>query len=294
METHVKNLFCSESFIEEEMITTEMTKVQAHRLYVKASIDDSIIRDDRVITNVVKDERPAVTTDYFSLQQTCIKPHMRKIVVDWMCEVCDDLSYDSEVFCLAVNYLDRFLCEVTISKNQFQLTAAVCLLLASKFSQVIPFSLEQLVTYTDNSITPEEMISWELLILDTLQWEMVSVTSLSVIRLISPHIPAMMESTIKTCESLAVNSTGDYQLASLPPSIVAAGCILSVFRYSTLENETLTILSSLLKKHSEHICQVSQYIENISYEEEIAHVENSKIRTTTSRPMTPTNTLEVM
>merc|ERR1711892_803530 len=129
---------------------------------------------------------------------------MRKIVIDWMFEVCEDQSYDSEVFCLAVNYVDRFLCELQITKDQFQLTAAVCLLLSSKFSQVIPFSLEQLVTYTDNSVTPEEMISWELLVLNTLQWEMTVITPLTATRTLCSQTENMTESKKFFSEQLAV------------------------------------------------------------------------------------------
>jgi cyclin D2 len=47
--------------------------------------------------------------DYFRYVQTEIKPHMRKIVCDWMLEVCQELCCQPEVFCLAVNYMDRFL-----------------------------------------------------------------------------------------------------------------------------------------------------------------------------------------
>ena len=82
---------------------------------------------------------------------------MRKIVTDWMLEVCEDQQCQSEVFCQAVSYLDRYLSSVEISKNQFQLIASICLLLASKYSQVVPISMEQLVIYTDNSVTVAEL-----------------------------------------------------------------------------------------------------------------------------------------
>ena len=48
--------------------------------------------------------------DYFTFIQIEIKPHMRKLVVSWMFDVCTDSCPDSpEVFTLAVNFLDRFL-----------------------------------------------------------------------------------------------------------------------------------------------------------------------------------------
>ena len=48
--------------------------------------------------------------DYFTFIQIEIKPHMRKVVVSWMFDVCNDSCQDTpEVFTLAVNFLDRFL-----------------------------------------------------------------------------------------------------------------------------------------------------------------------------------------
>ena len=102
---------------------------------------------------------------------------MRKIVTDWMLEVCEDQQCHPEVFFLSVNYLDRFLSTVNINKNQFQLCASVCVLLASKFSQVVPITTAKLVIYTDNSDTVEELRLWEIKILNVLQWELSSVTT---------------------------------------------------------------------------------------------------------------------
>ena len=63
--------------------------------------------------------------DYCSSLQAEIKPHMRKIVVDWMLEVCEDQQCLPHVFHLAVNYLDRFLSLRNIRKAQFQALATV-------------------------------------------------------------------------------------------------------------------------------------------------------------------------
>merc|ERR1711997_1064614 len=106
-----------------------------------------------------------------------LRPHLRSIVVDWMLEVCEDQEVGTEVFLLAVHYLDTFLSCTPIRKSQFQLAAATCLLLASKFSSVVPISVDQLVLYTDYSTTTEELVSWELLLLQSLRWQLSVVTS---------------------------------------------------------------------------------------------------------------------
>lgn len=89
--------------------------------------------------------------------QTEIKPHMRKIVSDWMLEVCEEQGCQPAVFALAVTYLDRVLSRVALKKSQFQLLACVCMFLASKFKETCPLPAEKLVVYADFSITVEEI-----------------------------------------------------------------------------------------------------------------------------------------
>merc|ERR1711981_434499 len=107
---------------------------------------------------------------------------MRKIVTDWMLEVCGDQRCHSEVFFLAVNYLDRFLSLVNIKKTQFQLVAAVCILLASKFYEVAPMVSAQLASYTDHAVSVVELKEWEIFVLSVLQWELSAATAHSFIQ----------------------------------------------------------------------------------------------------------------
>ena len=87
----------------------------------------------------------------FQTVQTEIKPHMRKIVTDWMLEVCEEQRCQPDVFPLAVNYLDRVLARVPISKTQFQLLACVCLFLASKFKETVPLPSQVAATASTGS-----------------------------------------------------------------------------------------------------------------------------------------------
>merc|ERR1712130_854853 len=169
-----KQILNMESFIcLEEIDEIYNLDVVAHtkRIQTPAKVEKILLNDKRVLSNMLKSEKHTSINDYCNKIQTEIAPHMRKIVTDWMLEVCEDQHCQPEVFFLAVNYLDRFLSLVNIKKNQFQLLASVCILLASKFSQVVPITTEQLVVYTDNSVTMEELRTWEMEVLCVLQWE---------------------------------------------------------------------------------------------------------------------------
>jgi len=95
--------------------------------------------------------------------------------------VCEEQRCQPEVFHLAINYMDRFLSEVRITKSQFQLLSCVCLFLASKFKETCPLPAENLVIYTDSSVTVQEITQWELMVLNVLHWDLSSVTPYSIL-----------------------------------------------------------------------------------------------------------------
>ena len=44
--------------------------------------------------------------------------------------------------------------------------------MSSKLVEVVPLSAEKLIMYTDNSISLEELLGWEQLLLPTLGWQL--------------------------------------------------------------------------------------------------------------------------
>ena len=163
------DLFASEPMASEQELNAGQEQGQQQKQYAipaesRSYEDPALLRDSRVLDNIMERQSNDGNCnleggggDYFATVQTEIKPHMRKIVSDWMLEVSEEQQCQPDVFHLAVNYMDRFLSKVHIKKSQFQLLAAVCLFLASKFKEVTPLPAENLVIYTDNSITAYEI-----------------------------------------------------------------------------------------------------------------------------------------
>lgn len=161
-------LFCNEPLM---LPSTE-------RSPTRAVADPALQQDNRVLERLLLLENiHPVTCTYLSCPQMEIKPCMRKMVARWMSEVCDEKGCEDVVFPLAMNYLDRFLSLVTIRKSQLQLVGSVCLLIASKLRQSLPFTSDTLVFYTDYSVSEEEIRAWELLILTTLKWNVAPVVA---------------------------------------------------------------------------------------------------------------------
>ncbi|KAK2534874.1 Ccnd2 [Columba guinea] len=143
----------------------------------RALPDPNLLYDDRVLHNLLTiEERYLPQCSYFKCVQKDIQPFMRRMVATWMLEVCEEQKCEEEVFPLAMNYLDRFLAVVPTRKCHLQLLGAVCMFLASKLKETIPLTAEKLCIYTDNSIKPQELLEWELVVLGKLKWNLAAVT----------------------------------------------------------------------------------------------------------------------
>uniref|UniRef100_A0A8C3R8L0 Cyclin D3 n=1 Tax=Cyanoderma ruficeps TaxID=181631 RepID=A0A8C3R8L0_9PASS len=154
----------------------ELLCVESSPRVPRAGRDPQLLGDRRVLQNLLSlEERYSPRVSYFQCVQRDIQPYMRKMLAFWMLEVCEEQKCEEEVFPLAMNYVDRYLSSVAVQKNHLQLLGAVCMLLASKLRETMPLTVEKLCIYTDNSITPQELLHWELLVLEKLKWDLVSV-----------------------------------------------------------------------------------------------------------------------
>ena len=209
-------------------------------------VDPVVASDPRVVSNMLEDERMAleVLKDYCNTLQPELKPHMRKIVTDWMLEVCEDQEAGSEVFLLAVHYLDTFLSTTVIRKSQFQLAAASCLLLAFKYVvAVAPISGLQLVLYTDHSISLQELLHWELQVLASLRWQLAVPTTLSFLHQLVPRMtslsslpPHLLATITRHATTLATLAATEYALLLAPRSVIAAASLQAAFNGLRLTN----------------------------------------------------------
>lgn len=69
-------------------------------------------------------------------------------------QVCEEQRCQEDVFPLAVSYLDRFLSITKVHTRHLQMLGTTCLLLSSKLRESDALTLTVLVSYTDNSVAP--------------------------------------------------------------------------------------------------------------------------------------------
>uniref|UniRef100_A0A9L0T5K4 G1/S-specific cyclin-D2 n=1 Tax=Equus caballus TaxID=9796 RepID=A0A9L0T5K4_HORSE len=195
----------------------------------RAVPDANLLYDDRVLQNLLTiEERYLPQCSYFKCVQKDIQPYMRRMVATWMLEVCEEQKCEEEVFPLAMNYLDRFLAGVPTPKTHLQLLGAVCMFLASKLKETIPLTAEKLCIYTDNSIKPQELLEWELVVLGKLKWNLAAVTPHDFIEHILRKLPQPNDKLPlirKHAQTFIALCATDFKFAMYPPSMIATGSV---------------------------------------------------------------------
>ncbi|KAK2589340.1 hypothetical protein KPH14_007887 [Odynerus spinipes] len=196
----------------------------------RAYADPALINDDRVLQNLLKtEERYAPSSSYFECVQRDISPLMRKIVAEWMLEVCEEQKCQEEVFPLSMNYVDRFLSICPIRKSQLQLLGTACLLLASKLREPSPLTAEVLVFYTDNSITLDDLWRWEQLVVSKLKWELSAVTPGDFLMHILSRLPVPRTwdhvMVMRHAQTFIALSAREYKFSMYTPSMIAAASV---------------------------------------------------------------------
>ncbi|XP_046993551.1 G1/S-specific cyclin-D2-like [Schistocerca americana] len=197
----------------------------------RAYADQVILKDDRVLEGLLRtEERYTPSTSYFRTVQKEITSEMRDIVADWMLEVCVEQTQQEEVFLLATNYLDRFLSVCSVPKTCLQLLGTACLLLASKLrqSQNTLLSADMLVQYTDNSITHDQLLDFEWLVLTKLKWELSAVTAHDFLPHLLERLPLVacdLHAVRRHAHTYIALCARDYKFCRYLPSMIAASSI---------------------------------------------------------------------
>jgi hypothetical protein len=89
----MEDLRCEETFRELSPEPRNLNEQSVHVQYTQPLVcraykDPVILEDNRVFQNMLDiEEFYIAATNYFATTQSEIKPHMRKIVTDWMLEV---------------------------------------------------------------------------------------------------------------------------------------------------------------------------------------------------------------
>ena len=96
--------------------------------------------------------------DYFDNQKD-ITFMMRCILIDWMMEVCMELSMKRDTLYLAINYVDRYLTMTfDLNKSKLQLIGVVSLFMAAKVEEIFPPTIQDFAKSADDGYAIPEIV----------------------------------------------------------------------------------------------------------------------------------------
>ncbi|KAL5011884.1 hypothetical protein ScPMuIL_010435 [Solemya velum] len=109
-----------------------------------------------------KKRRPKVG---YMKKQPDITISMRSILVDWLVEVSEEYKLHRETLFLAVNYIDRFLSQMSVLRGKLQLVGAASMFLAAKYEEIYPPDANEFAYITDDTYSKKQVLRMEHLVL---------------------------------------------------------------------------------------------------------------------------------
>jgi Cyclin, N-terminal domain len=103
-----------------------------------------------------KEEATSVRPLYME-NQTHINERMRSILVDWLVEVHLKFKLVPETLYLTINLIDRYLTKKVVTRPKLQLVGVTSLLIASKYEEIYPPELRDLVYICDRAYSRNEV-----------------------------------------------------------------------------------------------------------------------------------------
>ena len=153
-------------------------------------------------------------------RQSEVTSSMRMLLLDWMVDIARELEFSLETWCLAVNYLDRFLGFQPLSKDCLQLVGLTTLWLGAKQDELCPPSTEELVSLCADSYSTMNFKHMELIILARLNFNLAAPTPAFYLN----HLVAV-EDEKDWSEDLSRHLVElvmeDHKLARVSPSLIA-------------------------------------------------------------------------
>lgn len=118
----------------------------------------------------IKEKTAKVQPNYMTGQHS-INERMRSILVDWLIDVHLKHKLVPETLYLTVNIIDRYLEKCQVLRPKLQLVGVTALLLASKYEDIYPPSIRELVNICDNAYSKQEIIAMEEKILKAVEYK---------------------------------------------------------------------------------------------------------------------------
>lgn len=100
-----------------------------------------------------------------------VKDTSRAFLVEWIIDVHRKFRLCAETLYVTVFLIDRFLSLKQIKKNQLHILGVTSLLISTKYEEIYPPELKDLLSVSENKFSRNEVLAMEREMLMTLQFE---------------------------------------------------------------------------------------------------------------------------
>lgn len=120
----------------------------------------------------------------YMLKQKQLTYEMRSILIDWLVAVAHEYEIQEQTIYLSVNYIDRFLCTMSVVREKFQLLGAAAMMLAIKVEEVVALDAQEWVQLTGQAYNSRQIVRMEQLLLNVLKFDLNPPTVINYVQLI--------------------------------------------------------------------------------------------------------------
>lgn len=210
-----------------------------------------MVYDQRKLENMMHLENFYILSENY-LNDELITESMRLTLLEWMRDLCQEENKLDQVFNHSVMLFDRFMqalkqkTSFQIHKSYLQLFATSCLFISSKVKSESQFNAFNLIEYTDNSITLNDLLESELFILETLEWDIDFIVPNDYFEFLSSHYGLDNEEIVqKKFFEKTVKCAFDFNLQFYKPSQIALVCLLKVLDEVSMHDAKQFIIESI-------------------------------------------------
>lgn len=121
---------------------------------------------------IEKEKYYLIDNEYLKKVQNEIKDTSRGFLVEWIIDVHRKFRLIPETLYVTVSIIDRYLSLLSIKKSQLHILGVAAILVATKYEEIYPPDLKDLLSISENKFSKEEVLQMEFSILTTLEFNL--------------------------------------------------------------------------------------------------------------------------
>lgn len=201
-----------------------------------------------------------IEPDYLAKMQipTEVKDTSRAFLVEWIIDVHRKFRLMPETLYVTVFLIDRFLSLKQIKKSQLHILGVTSLLIATKYEEIYPPDLKDLLSVSENKFTRTEVLSMERDILRTLEFNFTTPSAYRFLERFRRLSSTTDDKVFFFAQYIQEISLLDASLLKYRPSeIAAASLILSVksLKKINIWNKEMENATQLAEEHMSKVAE---------------------------------------